>query len=178
MTHPPAHPPTHPPTTIRTATAADVPAVLSMFDSAVAWLTAQGRTGQWGTRPFTGDAKRTGQVTSWLDGGGMRIAEHDGRPAGCVSVGAAHDYVTPAAEPELYVQALVIDRRHAGHGVGRALLDWAAAEARRRGAGLLRVDCYAGHDGRLVGYYESCGFTRVAPFTVGEWPGMLLQRRL
>ncbi|GAA2208254.1 hypothetical protein GCM10009850_037120 [Nonomuraea monospora] len=169
---------THPPTEIRTATAADVPVVLSMFDSAVAWLTAQGRTGQWGTRPFTGDAKRTRQVTSWLDGGGMRIAEHDGRPAGCISVGPAHDYVTPATEPELYVQALVIDRRHAGHGVGRTLLGWAAAEARERGAGLLRVDCYAGHDGRLVGYYESCGFTRVAPFTVGEWPGMLLQRRL
>nr|WP_311132532.1 GNAT family N-acetyltransferase [Nonomuraea gerenzanensis] len=149
-----------------------------MFDSAVAWLTAQGRTGQWGTRPFTGDAKRTRQVTSWLDGGGMRIAEHGGEPAGCICVGPAHDYVAPAAEPELYVQALVIDRRHAGHGVGRTLLDWAAEEGRRRGVGLLRVDCYAGDDGRLVGYYESCGFTRVAPFTVGEWPGMLLQRRL
>ncbi|SEH01443.1 Acetyltransferase (GNAT) family protein [Nonomuraea solani] len=166
-------------THIRPGRDGDVPLVLSMFDSAVAWLTAQGRTGQWGDQPFTGNAKRTGQVTSWLDGGGMRIAERDnGQAAGCVVVGPAHDYVTPATEPELYVQALVIDRCHAGHGVGRALLDWAADEARARGAGLLRVDCYAGDDGRLVAYYESCGFTRAAPFTVGEWPGMLLHRRL
>ncbi|MEV0391284.1 GNAT family N-acetyltransferase [Nonomuraea sp. NPDC050643] len=156
----------------------DVPVVLSMFDSAVAWLAAQGRTGQWGERPFTGDDRRTRQVADWLAGGGMRIAERDGQAAGCVVVGAAHDYVTPATEPELYVQALVTDRRHAGHGVGRTLLDWAAGEARARGVDLLRVDCYAGDDERLVAFYEGCGFTRAAPFTVGTWPGMLLHRRL
>ena len=161
---------------IRPGQASDIPLVLAMFDSAVTWLTTQGRTGQWGSRPFTGDPHRTQQVTTWLHGGGMRIAELDGHPAGCISVGPAHDYVTPATEPELYVQALVTHRRHAGHGVGRALLDRAADEARTRGATLLRVDCYAGDDGRLVAYYESCGFTRAAPFTVGEWPGMLLHR--
>ncbi|MFG1694544.1 GNAT family N-acetyltransferase [Nonomuraea sp. NPDC049309] len=163
---------------IRPAGPQDVPVALGMFDSAVAWLTAQGRTGQWGSRPFTGDARRTEQVTSWQRGGGMHIAERDGEPAGMISVGPAHDYVAPAGEPDLYVQALVTDRRHAGHGVGRALLDWAAAQAAERGLGLLRVDCYAGGDGRLVAFYESCGFSRVAPFRVGEWPGMLLQRRI
>jgi len=163
---------------IRPAGPDDVPVILAMFDSAVAWLTAQGRTGQWGTRPFTGDPRRTEQVERWQRGGGMHIAERDGEPAGAISVGPAHDYVTPATEPDLYVQALVTDRRHAGHGVGRALLDWAADQARTQGLGLLRVDCYAGGDGRLVAFYESCGFSRVAPFTVGEWPGMLLQRRI
>ncbi|RVX40753.1 acetyltransferase (GNAT) family protein [Nonomuraea polychroma] len=163
---------------IREGTTGDIPAVLAMFDSAVAWLTAQGRTGQWGSRPFTGDPRRTQQITHWAESGGMRIADIGGTPAGCVVVGPAHDYVTPATEPELYVQALVTDRRHAGRRVGRTLLDWAAQHARALGLPLLRVDCYAGDDGRLVAYYESCGFTRVQPFTVGEWPGMLLQRRL
>ncbi|MGW6503608.1 GNAT family N-acetyltransferase [Nonomuraea angiospora] len=163
---------------IREGRHGDVPIVLSMFDSAVAWLTARGRTGQWGTEPFTGNPRRTRQVTGWLELGGMRIAEVDDHPAGCLVVGGAHDYVTPATEPELYVQALVTDRRYYGHGIGRALLDRAATEAAERGVGLLRVDCYAGDDGRLVDYYESCGFTRTAPFTVGEWPGMLLQRRI
>ncbi|MEQ4723729.1 GNAT family N-acetyltransferase [Nonomuraea sp. B19D2] len=165
-------------THIRQGRDGDVPVVLGMFDSAVAWLTAQGRTGQWGSSPFTGNERRTRQVTDWLELGGMRIAELGGHPAGCIVVGAAHDYVAPAAEPELYVQALVTDRRYAGHGVGRTLLDWAFDEAGRRGVALLRVDCYAGDDGRLVSFYESCGFTRSAPFTVGEWPGMLLDRRL
>ncbi|MFI7442978.1 GNAT family N-acetyltransferase [Nonomuraea indica] len=163
---------------IREGGVGDVGAVLSMFDGAVEFLVGRGREGQWGSRPFTGDERRTEQVRGWAEGGGMRIAEVEGAPAGCVVVGVAHGYVPAAVEPELYVQALVIDRRFAGRGVGRALLEWSADEAVRRGVGLLRVDCYAGGDGRLVRYYEECGFARVAPFSVGEWPGMVLERRL
>ncbi|MFI9591391.1 GNAT family N-acetyltransferase [Nonomuraea sp. NPDC052265] len=162
---------------IRHARPGDDTLVLTMFDSAIAWLVSQNRTGQWGTRPFTGDPRRTQQATDWLTGGGMRIAEIDGRPAGCIVVGDALPYVTPATEPELYVQVLVIDQRHAGRSVGRRLLQWAFQEARDRNLGLVRVDCYAGDDGRLVSYYESCGFTRDQPFTVGEWPGMILHHR-
>ncbi|MEV0597011.1 GNAT family N-acetyltransferase [Nonomuraea cavernae] len=163
---------------IREGGVEDVAAVLGMFDSAVAFLVARGRTGQWGADPFTGDPRRVGRVEGWAGGGGMRIAEVDGEPAGCVVVGAAHDYVSPAREPELYVQVLVIDQRFSGRGVGRALLGWALEEAGRRGVGLVRVDCYAGDDGRLVAYYEGCGFVRAEPFMVGAWPGMILQRRL
>lgn len=161
---------------IRTGGVEDVPAVLGMFDSAVAWLASQGRTGQWGDQPFTGNAEREAQVRKWAEGGGLRIAELDGMPAGAVSVGPPHAYVPAADEPELYVQALVIDHSCAGRGVGAALLGWSLAEAARRGVEVLRVDCYAGGDGRLVRYYENQGFTREAPFTVGEWPGMILRR--
>ncbi|WP_189239472.1 GNAT family N-acetyltransferase [Planomonospora parontospora] len=156
----------------------DVRAVLGMFDSAVAWLTAQGRTGQWGSEPFSTDPARVARVEEWAAGGGMRIAEVDGEPAGCLVVGAALPYITPAPEPELYVRCLVVDRRFPGRGVGAALLERARAEAAERGIPLVRVDCYAGDDGRLVKYYESQGFTRTEPFTVGEWPGQLLEMRL
>ena len=41
----------------------------------------------------------------------------------------------------------------------------------------MRVDCYAGNGGRLVAFYESCGFTPVGEFTVGDgWTGCLLVR--
>ncbi|MFI6506014.1 GNAT family N-acetyltransferase [Streptosporangium sp. NPDC050855] len=156
----------------------DVEAVLAMFDSAVAFLVSRGRTGQWGSLPFSGDPQRIEQVRQWAAGDGMRIAELDDEPAGCVVVGPPNPYVAPVPEPELYVRALVIDQRFSGRGVGRALLDWSAEEAVRRGVRLLRVDCYAGDDGRLVTYYERCGFTRSMPFFVGAWPGMVLQRRL
>ncbi|MBB4938644.1 GNAT superfamily N-acetyltransferase [Streptosporangium album] len=156
----------------------DVPAVLQMFDSAVAWLTAQGRTGQWGSVPFSTDPVRVERVTSWAADGGMRIAEIDGEPAGCLVVGPAMTYVSPAPEPELYVQVLVIDQRFHGHGVGSVLLERAVAEAVGQGVSLVRVDCYAGDDGRLVKYYESQGFTRAETFMVGEWPGQVLQMRL
>ncbi|MFI7106627.1 GNAT family N-acetyltransferase [Nonomuraea sp. NPDC050227] len=162
---------------IREGRPGDDAVLLTMFDSAVQWLVSQNRTGQWGTRPFTGDPRRTQQAADWLAGGGMRIAEIDDQPAGCIVVGDALPYVTPATEPELYVQVLVIDQRHAGRSVGRHLLQWALQEARDRGLGLVRVDCYAGDDERLVSYYESCGFTRDQPFTVGEWPGMILCQR-
>ncbi|MFF0866564.1 GNAT family N-acetyltransferase [Nonomuraea sp. NPDC003560] len=162
---------------IREGRPGDDAVLLTMFDSAVQWLVSQNRTGQWGTRPFTGDPRRTQQAADWLAGGGMRIAEIDDQPAGCIVVGDALPYVTPATEPELYVQVLVIDQRHAGRSVGRHLLQWALQEARDRGLGLVRVDCYAGDDERLISYYESCGFTRDQPFTVGEWPGMILRQR-
>ncbi|MFI6291096.1 GNAT family N-acetyltransferase [Nonomuraea sp. NPDC050790] len=163
---------------IRTGGPQDVRAVLGMFDGAVAWLVAQGRTGQWGGEPFSDDPKRHAQVREWAEGGGMRIAESGGEPAGCLVLGPPHPYVDPAPEPELYVQALVIDQRFSGHGVGRALLDLALREARERRARLLRVDCYAGDDGRLIAYYERWGFTREKPFSVGAWPGMILRREV
>lgn len=64
--------------------------------------------------------------------------------------------------------------------MGSALLAHAAEETRRAGISLLRVDCYAGDDGKLVRYYEANGFTRTEAFTVGEndWPGQLLARRV
>lgn len=84
----------------------------------------------------------------------------------------------PAGEPELYVHSLVTDRRFAGRGVGGALLAHAVDEARRHGVSLLRLDCYAGGDGRLVAYYEGNGFTPTETFTVGDWPGQVLARRV
>ncbi|WP_214412605.1 GNAT family N-acetyltransferase [Sphaerisporangium fuscum] len=163
---------------IRIGDVRDVPAVLKMFDSAVAWLVGQGRTGQWGSVPFSQLPERIELVTDQASSGGMRIAEVDGRPAGCLVVGSAMPYVPPAAEPELYVRVLVIDQAFAGRGVGSALLRRAREEAVEQGLPLLRVDCYAGDDGRLVKYYESQGFTRTDPFKVGDWPGQLLEMRL
>ncbi|MDF5756689.1 GNAT family N-acetyltransferase [Spongiactinospora sp. TRM90649] len=163
---------------IRLGGLGDVPAVLGMFDGAVEWLAARGRERQWGAVPFSAQAGRIETVSGWAAGGGMRIAELDGRPAGCMVLGGPVRYVEPAEEPELYVQGLVTDRRFAGRGVGGALLSRAAEEAAAGGAGLLRVDCYAGGDGRLVRYYEEQGFTRAEPFSVGGWPGQVLQRRV
>ena len=163
---------------IRPGGLADVPAVLAMFDSAVAWLAARGRTGQWGGVPFSAQPRRIETISGWAAGDGMRIAEVGGEPAGCMVVGGPVEYVAPAPEPELYVQGLVIDQRFAGHGVGGALLEHAVVEAVRLGVGLLRVDCYAGDDGRLVRYYEGQGFTRAEPFRVGVWPGQVLQRQV
>jgi GNAT superfamily N-acetyltransferase len=170
------------PLAIRPGGRSDVPAVLMLLDRATEWLVANGRTDPWGTEPHSTNQRRIQQVTGFVDGGGLWIAELDGQPVGALSVGAAMPYVPAVDEPELYVQLLVTERTHAGRGIGIALLDHARSLARERGVSLLRVDCFAGGDGALVRYYEQQGFTRAEPFTVpvgdARWPGQVLVQHL
>ncbi|MFB9553392.1 GNAT family N-acetyltransferase [Streptomyces roseoviridis] len=164
---------------IRAGGAADVPAMLGIFDSAVVWLNERGITAQWGTEPFSARAKTVETVERVVAEGEPWIAELDGRPVGTLTL-TPHPgaYVAPAAEPERYVRFLATHGRFHGHGVGAALLAHAAERTRLAGVSLLRVDCFAGSEGRLVEYYERQGFTRTEPFTVGDWPGQVLERRV
>lgn len=164
---------------IRRGGAADAPTMLGMLDGAVAWLTANGRSGQWGTEPWSQDPRRVERITGIARDDEIWVAEVEGRPAGvmAVSPGPPH-YVDPIDEPELYITLLVTDRAFAGLGVGGALIGKAKDEARAKGVGLLRVDCYNGGDGRLVRYYTRNGFEPVAEFSVGGWPGRLLAQRI
>jgi GNAT superfamily N-acetyltransferase len=159
----------------------DIPVILGLLDGAVEWLVAQGRTRQWGTRPWSANDKAVRLVHEYAAKGVPYIAEIGGVPAGTLTLSEGPgDYLEPAAEPERYVHLFASDHRFQGRGVGAALLAHAAEETRRAGMALLRVDCYAGDDGKLVRYYEGNGFTRTETFTVGEdeWPGQVLARRL
>jgi GNAT superfamily N-acetyltransferase len=140
-----------------------------MLDGAVRWLASTGRSGQWGTEPFSAEPRRVAQVRAWTAGGGLRVAETGGVAAGAMVLGQAPPYVPPADRPELYVLLLVASRAHAGRGVGAALLRHAHAEAVQQGVTRLRVDCWAGGEGALVRYYEAAGFTAITRFTVGTW---------
>lgn len=163
---------------VRTGRPGDAATVLRLFDDAVVWLGTRGGSGQWGTKPFSARPSLVARVGQWAASGGLRLAIRDGRVVGAVVVGAAPDYAPAAVEPELYVEGLVAGRDAQARGAGRFLLTVAETEARAEGVALLRVDCYAGNDGRLVAFYESAGFTRTETFSVGEWPGQVLVRRL
>ncbi|MFF4118466.1 GNAT family N-acetyltransferase [Streptomyces sp. NPDC001714] len=169
---------------IRDGRADDIPVVLGMFDSAVAWLVSQGRTRQWGTTPWSENPKAVEMVTRYFAEGSPYIAEYDGVPAATLTLtDAPGPYLAPVDEPERYIHILASDRRFKGSGTGAALLAHAAAETRRAGISLLRVDCYAGDDRKLVAFYESNGFTPTETFTVSVpgddgWPGQVLARRL
>ncbi|MEV0845207.1 GNAT family N-acetyltransferase [Streptomyces sp. NPDC049954] len=167
--------------TLRPGSADDVPAVLGLFDGAMEWLVAQGRTGQWGTAPWSARESAVALVEGYFAKGGPWIAELDGAVVGTVTLtDGPGPYLDPAPEPERYVHLLVSERRLAGHGIGAALLAHAAAETRRAGVSLLRVDCYAGDDGKLVDFYRSCGFRPTLAFTEGpqNWPGQVLEMRV
>jgi GNAT superfamily N-acetyltransferase len=161
----------------------DITAVLALGDEAVKWMNARGNTRQWGTMPWTGDQEREEFIRDQAVGGGMRIAqEQDGAVLGALVITESPQaYVPAAAERELYINLLLVSRRHSGQGIGTALVECAKQEAAARGIGLIRVDCWAGEDGSLVRVYEKYGFSRVQELTValpaGEWPGMLLAMR-
>ncbi|MFJ6385439.1 GNAT family N-acetyltransferase [Kitasatospora sp. NPDC092039] len=170
---------------IRNGGPSDVPDILSLLDGAVSWLTAQGRTGQWGDQPFSTNQARIDQVSSYAEEPFLiRLAEDgDGRTVGCCVLSEDRGRWIPAVdERELYVRNLVTDRDRKGSGIGAALIADAIEEARRRGIGLLRVDCYGGADRKLVGRYRALGFTETVAFEVdqphGVWPGQVLEIRL
>ena len=172
---------------IRIAEPADAAPVLRMFDGIMQWLVAQGRTGQWGTELWSTQPELVEKVESRIRRGELRVAVDDGHPGtvlGVVSLaGQCSSYISPPPEPELFINLLGTSRAAKGRDVGGALLDAARAEARRRGLRLVRVDCFAGEDGKLSAWYQSQGFTAVEPFIVRraglpDWPGMLLAQYL
>ncbi|MFL1376097.1 MULTISPECIES: GNAT family N-acetyltransferase [unclassified Nocardiopsis] len=157
----------------------DLPTVLGMLDSAVTWLVSHGRTGQWGTEPWSSRPASVQRIGEMLADAEPWILEVDGEPAGTLVLDSKPGTgVAPVDEPEVFVRLLVTDRRFAGRGVGAALLEHATEETRRRNVDLLRVDCFAGNEGRLVAYYTGQGFTPTDTFTVGDWHGQILAKRL
>ncbi|MEA2170438.1 MAG: hypothetical protein QOF76_3738 [Solirubrobacteraceae bacterium] len=160
---------------VRHGTADDAPILLDLFDDAIAWLTARGQTGQWGSEPFSASPARVERIRDWAAGGGLWIAGED---AGAMVLGDAFDYVPPPDRPEVYVQVLLTRAARRGAGVGAALIAHAAALARAQGAEQLRVDCWAGVP-ELPARYEALGFERVGSFTAaGDWPGAVLRMPL
>ncbi|AUG79169.1 acetyltransferase [Kitasatospora sp. MMS16-BH015] len=170
---------------IRTGTAESAPEVLRLLDEAVAWLAGLGRTGQWGDQPFSSVPRRVEHVHGYFAPDCLpRLAEaEDGTLLGaCVLSETLPSYATPIEDTELYVRLLVTSREHSGSGIGAALIADAVEETRRRGHPVLRLDCYAGDDRRLVGQYQRLGFTPTDTFTVEQagkpWPGQLLEIRV
>ena len=83
------------------------------------------------------------------------VAELDGEVAGYVRLGPA----TPLAASDhvLMIRGIAVDPAFQRRGVGRALMDAAAAEARARGARRLTLRVLAHNEG-AVRLYEQCGF--------------------
>ncbi len=161
---------------MRRGGAEDVGAILSLFDDAVAWLTARGQSGQWGSEPWSRQPEAVARVED-LAREGLWMAEADGEPVGALVVSDPPPYVEPATEPEVYIMLLLTSRRRAGEGLGARLVEQAESLAREAGANLLRVDCWAGAPG-LIRWYERQGFERSSTYAVGDWTGQVLEKRL
>ena len=163
---------------IRRSSAEDLPAILRLYDEAVVWLNGRGITDQWGTTPVSirphlvaevGDSLTSGFVAEDKTIAGF-IALELGTPEGIAVLLSAEEGETGA-----YVHSLVARRTPEAHGVGAALLDFAARLCLEHGKACLRLTCSAGNP-RLVAYYERVGFKRHGG--ADEIGSVLLERRL
>ncbi|MBA0445858.1 GNAT family N-acetyltransferase [Stenotrophomonas maltophilia] len=165
--------------TLRRASVADAPAVLVLFDEVIEWFVSIGNLQQWGSEPWSTVSRRITQVTEACALPGAWVAQNElGEVRAFLALGESMPYVPAPAGPEVYVRVLVASRDARVRGIGRRLMAFADEQARAAGVDQLRVDCYGGGSGDLVRFYESCGYTRIAPFNVDGWPGMLLGRQL
>lgn len=163
---------------IRAGSSEDTDAVLALFDANVAWLVERGRSSQWGSEPWSGSPKLVEFVRGLLASGVVTIADIDGEVVG-VSVVSDHPmpYVPAVDEPERYLTLLMSAPAYRGHKIGHRLIELARELTVSDGVNLLRVDCWAGGDRRLVAYYEREGFTPAqeievrpgTPVQVFEW---------
>lgn len=71
-----------------------------------------------------------------------------------------------------YVHGFGVHRAWAGHGIGRALLEWVAGLVASRGKDFVRLECDARSE-RLCDYYRRAGFTDAG--LVGD-EGFMLRR--
>jgi len=158
---------------------ADLPVVMSLFDSAVAWLNQIGRSDQWGSDAWGGNPRYESFVAKIVEEGELWFARIGGQVAGALVL-SHHPmpYVDPASEPEIYVKILLSAPAFRGHGVGARLLDHARAVAQEQGISLVRVDCWAGGEQKLVQYYTGQGFIPVARLDVGGQPVQVFEQRI
>jgi GNAT superfamily N-acetyltransferase len=144
----------------RAGSSEDTDAVLALFDANIVWLVERGRSDQWGSDPFSENPKLVGFARDMLASGVVTIAEIDGKVVGA-SVVTDHPmpYVPAIDEPERYLKLLIASPAHRGERIGHRLIELAREYTVAEGVGLLRVDCWAGGDRKLVAYYVNEGFT-------------------
>ena len=98
----------------------------------------------------------------------FRIAEVDGQAVGYVKLGPLTLPVEPEA-PAIELRQLYLLKGHHGTGIAAELMDWALAEAAKRGARELFLTVYTDNH-RAKRFYERYGFVEVGPyaFMVGD----------
>ncbi|MEV5827516.1 GNAT family N-acetyltransferase [Spirillospora sp. NPDC052242] len=164
---------------IRLARTDELDVVLGLIDGAAAWLRAEKpATRQW-NRPWPNPDDRRKRVyegllnaETWL-----LFEEAPGAdpidPIGTVTIRLiGHEELWTAREREIdavYLHRLVIERGHAGAGLGAELIDWAGRKGRSMlpTAELIRIDVWS-DNADLHGYYKEQGFQHIGTRTTSD----------
>ena len=93
------------------------------------------------------------------EGFGFFVVDVDGQPSGWLWVAER----TGMSGPQLWIYEVRVDEAHRGKGLGRALMEYAEDEARRRGLEQIALNVFGGNEVarglyRSLGYFESAVF--------------------
>jgi ribosomal protein S18 acetylase RimI-like enzyme len=156
--------------TIERATAADADAVLAILQDAARWLLSRGIE-QWRPEHFQREP-----LLRHIARGEVFVARRARVPVGTLSL-SWDDLAVWGEQPPIagYVHGLAISRSEGGHGLGRALLDWASRRTAAAGKPLLRLDCMTDNPALRV-YYERPGFTYLRDASDWSWSASLYER--
>lgn len=161
------------PIKVERARATDAEHILGLRRAAEDWL-AERAIVQW-PRGRVSLADVLGQIGR----GEWHVARRDGRPCAGLRLLWSDERVWQRDNAfAAYVHSLVIDRGHAGDGLGARLLRWAAEQGRVAGVGRLRLDCVE-NNRRLRRYYADQGFREVGRRRLSPtWSAVLLEKTL
>ncbi|WP_427184659.1 GNAT family N-acetyltransferase [Bordetella bronchialis] len=141
---------------IRLATAQDLPIVLEIRNEAVAYKTRRGDFA-WGKAGWKEEDARLA-----LDQGGFYVIEHQGLPAGMLSLlWQDEEYWGPRLPDAGYLHRLSVRDAFRGRGLGGYAIGWCADQVRINRRRHLRLDCDV-RNTKLCAYYEALGFRRVS----------------
>jgi ribosomal protein S18 acetylase RimI-like enzyme len=130
----------------------DVKALVELRDQVARWLLERGIQ-QWLPSEFSAV-----RMQAWVERGDVFVNRRDGRIVAAVAV--------LDADPEIwdddpgnakYIHLLMVDRAHAGVGLGDAALAYAEERVRDRGGRLARLDAVASNE-VLRCWYEARGY--------------------
>ncbi|MFE1314778.1 GNAT family N-acetyltransferase [Streptomyces sp. NPDC058755] len=141
---------------VRSASEADLAALVRLRDEAARWMLARDITGQW--LPGELDEDHFRQVMAH---GEVWLAEVGGRIAGAWELWwEDEDAWGPQPPVAGYVHRLMVDRGVAAPGTGRLLLTAAEQRVAAVGRTCVRLDCLAGN-AQLNAYYRHAGYRPV-----------------
>jgi len=140
---------------VERASPGDAPAILQLRDALATWMVQHGIS-QW----------RPGEMPlAWIEvciaQGWVFAASRDGNLVASVTLVWTDPLVWGnQSDPAGYIHMLMVDRAHAGLGLGRSLLDWAERRIARSGRHRARLDCVRANE-PLRRYYENTGYAFV-----------------
>jgi len=149
---------------VRRAEAGEAALVASVLGEAEAWLEARGE-GLWQK-----DELAPSTLEPDVAAGHYYLGWVGDEAAGVLRLTLDDPLFWPEAAPgaAAYVHRLAVRRVWSGGSTSRALLAWAAEEARRHGCSYLRLDCVAARP-KLRAVYERFGFRHHSDRVVGPY---------